>query len=101
MNAILTPETIDVLGRQKNVDSALEETSRSETSLEETKFVRFKSKVKKIWAGILNVAEDINEKIVPIVESVGKVISSLIKAVAVFRNSRQRHITGGMVQCGV
>lgn len=97
MKAILTNETINILGGQKNMDSVSEETSRFETSHKETKSERFKSKIKKIWDGILNVAEDIKEKIIPIVEPVGKVISSLITAVAVFRNSKRRYATGRIV----
>ncbi|MCX4338367.1 MAG: hypothetical protein OSJ72_01865 [Lachnospiraceae bacterium] len=97
MKAILTNETINILGGQKNMDSASEETSRFEASHKETKSERFKRKIKKIWGGILNVAEDIKEKIIPIVEPVGKVISSLITAVAVFRNSKRRYATGRMV----
>ena len=93
MKAILTNETINILGGQKNMDSASEETSRFEASHKETKSERFK----RIWGGILNVAEDIKEKIIPIVEPVGKVISSLITAVAVFRNSKRRYATGRMV----
>lgn len=48
MKAILTNETINILGGQKNMDSASEETSRFEASHKETKYERFKRKIKKI-----------------------------------------------------
>ncbi len=91
MKAILTNETINILGGQMNTNSASEETAHSEIPHRETKFGRFKSKIKKIWAGILNIAEDIKEKIIPVVEPTIKAIAGLITSIAVFRNSRRKY----------
>lgn len=97
MNAILTEETIDILSGQKNMDSDSEETAHFETSHRETWFGRFKKKVRKVWTGILDVAEDIREKIIPVIEPIGKVASSLIMAIAVFRRSKRGHVVGRAV----
>lgn len=94
MKAVLTNETIQILGGQKNMGSTSEETSHFGTTHRETRFERFKNKIKKVWVGILNVAEDIKEKIIPIIEPIGKVIASLITAIAVFRNSKRRYAAG-------
>lgn len=97
MKAILTNGTIDILGGQKNMDATLEATSHYGVSNTETQSKGVKGKIKKVWIGILNVAEDIKEKIIPIVESVCKAIARIIMAVAIFCNSQQRYALGRVV----
>ena len=94
MQAVLTNQTIDILSGQKSIDFTSKEIPCFGTSNIEMQPDGFKGKIKKAWAGILNVAEDIKEKILPIIDTVCRSIASLITSVAYYRNSQPRYATG-------
>lgn len=91
MKAILTSETINILGGQQNVCSDLGKKTHSEDGNSEKRFGKFRNIIKRVWNGILNVAEDIKEKIIPVVEPTIKAIAGFITSIAVLRNSRRKY----------
>lgn len=99
MNPIIKPETINILGGQKEAGSFSNESSHSEPPHKETLCGKIKSKIKKVWAGILSVAEDIKEKIIPVIVPTITAFASILKAVAVFRNSGCRYGQKRDAQC--
>lgn len=101
MNPIIKPETINILGGPQDVGSCSNETAHSASCQRQTVLGKIKCRIRKVWTGILNVAEDIKEKIIPAIVPTIKAIAEILTAVAVFHNSGCRYDQKKGAKCPV
>lgn len=69
----LRNQTIDILGGTQQPEN---QSSEPATTSEPSRWEKFKAKVKSAWNTVMKVAEDIREKIMPIINGVGNFLAN-------------------------
>lgn len=74
----IQPQTLNILGGTQNTTSqtSAPQSTGSDSGPKQSRWERFKAKVKNVWNTIMSVAEDIKDKIMPIVTGAGHFLAS-------------------------
>lgn len=74
----IQPQTLNILGDTQNTTShtSVPQSAGSDSGSTQSRWERFKTKVKNVWNVILSVAEDIKDNIMPIVAGAGHFLAA-------------------------